>query len=108
MNKVNKIAQRLGVALRVLFGDAEFIAVYNKHNGGCNLFNIASKCLTRHFASEDKDRQIARQNMLENIFSRDTSIIQIARKKRIEEVDFVTYDCLSEKILEELKQVEIE
>lgn len=108
MNKVNKIAQRLGVALRVLFGDAEFIAVYNKHNGGCNLFNIASKCLALHFASEDKDRQIARQIMLENIFSRNTSIIQIARKKRIEEVDFVTYDCLSEEILEELKQVEIE
>lgn len=108
MNKINKIVKRLGVALCVLTGDVEVIAVYNKHSGDCNLFNIASKCLARHFTSEDKDRQIARLNMLENIFSRNTSIIQIARKKRIEEVDFVTYDCLSEEILEELKQVEIE
>lgn len=108
MNKINNIAQRLEMAWRVLSGDVEVIATYDKHKGGCNLFNIASKCLTRHFASEEKDRQIARQNMLENIFSRDTSIIQVARKKRIEEVDFVIYDCLSEEILEELKQVEIE
>ena len=55
-----------------------------------------------------KDRQIARQNMLENIFFRDNYIIQIARMKCIEEFGFVTYDSLSEKILEELKQVEIE
>lgn len=109
MNKIHKkIVKRLGVALRVLTGGVEVIVTYDKRNGGCNLFNIASKCLARHFASEDKDRQVARQNMLENIFSRGTSIIQIARKKRIEEVDFVTYDCLSEEILEELKQVEIE
>lgn len=47
--------------------------------------------------------------MLENIFFRDNYIIiQIARMKCIEEFGFVTYDSLSEKILEELKQVEIE
>lgn len=108
MNKMNNIAQRLKMAWHVLIGDVKVIVTYDKQVGGYNLFNIASKCLALHFASEDKDRQIARQNMLENIFSRDTSIIQIARKKRIKEVDFVTYDCLSEKILEELKQVEID
>lgn len=46
--------------------------------------------------------------MLENIFFRDIYIIQIARMKCVEEFGFVTYDCLSEEILEELKQVEIE